>query len=284
MSEKGSSQSTSSSSSKKFKDLIAFFSHPLVGILGSISGIIGIPLATYFYFASQHEPRLTYYVHPVRAPLVQTGKMSDFSVVFKGSLLLGDVTAAQIAIWNSGSAPIKSEDILSPVLIQTENNAPILEISILKASRPVTDISIDQSKIHSGIAGIHWRILEHDDGCIVQIIYLGSTSLKLSLSAEIVGQKYLEELKYVGKISTPEEQYYWLGRNVSFVTGWKILGWLLLGLCGVIPLIGVIQSCLPGAKHVPMGLKVYGFTASLFNIGMGIAILYSSRPEPPFGF
>jgi len=48
MSEKGSSQSTSSSSSKKFKDLIAFFSHPLVGILGSISGIIGIPLAIYF--------------------------------------------------------------------------------------------------------------------------------------------------------------------------------------------------------------------------------------------
>jgi hypothetical protein len=45
MSEKDSSQSTSGFLSKKFKDLVAFFSHPLVGILGSISGVIGIPLA-----------------------------------------------------------------------------------------------------------------------------------------------------------------------------------------------------------------------------------------------
>jgi hypothetical protein len=114
-------QSPIVSSSNKFKHLFAFFSHPLVGIAGTIASVISIPLAFYFYRASQHEPRLTYYVHPVRAPLVQTGKMSDFSVVFKGSLLPGDVTAAQIAIWNSGSAPIKSEDILSPVLIPVQN-------------------------------------------------------------------------------------------------------------------------------------------------------------------
>jgi hypothetical protein len=169
MSEKDSSQSTSGFSSKKFNALIAFFSHPLVGIVGTIASIISIPLAFYFFIASQHEPKLTYYVYPIRAPLVQTGMTSDLKVLFSGTAISGDVTAAQIEIWNSASAPIKREDVLSPILIQTENNAPILEISVRKISRPVTEISIDPSKFRSGIARIDWRILEKDDGCVLQM-------------------------------------------------------------------------------------------------------------------
>jgi len=80
-----------------------FLSLPLVG---SILGIVGVVLAFYFYFAGIHEPRLTYYVHPVRTPLVQVGKVTGLKVLFNGTSLEGNVTAAQIAIWNSGSAPI----------------------------------------------------------------------------------------------------------------------------------------------------------------------------------
>jgi hypothetical protein len=84
MSGQGSSQSSSGLSSQKFNALIAFFSNPLVGFLGSIASILSLGLAFYFYFANKQEPRLTYYVHPVRAALVQTGKMSDFKVLFMG--------------------------------------------------------------------------------------------------------------------------------------------------------------------------------------------------------
>ena len=152
--------------------VISFFNHPLVGILGSISGVIGLVLAVIFYYAGQREPRLTYSVHPLRAPVVQTGKMSALKVLINGIEIQGDVTAAQIAIWNSGAAPIKSEDILTPIMIQTENNAPILDVSVRKVSRPVIEMSLDQSKISSGIVGVHWRILEQNDGCVLQIIYL----------------------------------------------------------------------------------------------------------------
>jgi hypothetical protein len=86
-------------------------------------------------------------------------------------------------------------------------------------------------------------------------------------------------------VSTPEEQYYPLGANVSFVIGLKIVGWLLLALGGVLPLIGATLSFLPGAKPVSIALKVRGFLYSLFNIGMSIAILFFlSRPEPLIRF
>jgi hypothetical protein len=154
--------------------VISFFSHPLVGILGSVASVIGIPLAVYLTFASQHEPRLTYIVHPLRAPVVQTGKMSNLKVLINGATIQSDVTAAQIAVWNSGRAPIKSEDILTPILIQTENNAPILEVTVLKVTRaPVTNISLDRTRLPSGIVGVRWRILEQDDGCVLQILLYG---------------------------------------------------------------------------------------------------------------
>jgi hypothetical protein len=209
--------------------------------------------------------------------------MTDFSVVFKGALLPGDVTAAQIAIWNSGSAPIKSEDVLSPILIQTENNAPILEITLRKISRRVTGISIDQENIHSGTARIDWRILEKDDGCVLQIIYLGATNLRLSVSGDIVGQKRIEELKYLGKISTPEEQYR-VGGNVWLIIVFKLFCYSMLAV-GIYALLAFIRSYLPGAKPSSWRTKIGLFVSSLYLIGLSALFLFiMSRPEPPFGF
>lgn len=258
--------------------VISFFNHPLVGILGSISGVIGLVLAVIFYYAGQREPRLTYSVYPLRAPVVQTGKMSALKVLINGVEIQGDVTAAQIAIWNSGAAPIKSEDILTPILIQTENNAPILDVSVRKVSRPVIEMSLDQSKISSGIVGVHWRILEQNDGCVLQIIYLGSTSVRLSMTADIVGQKSLQELRPYGTISNSEGIYYRLGGNI-----WRFTSWSLLAF-GSGTLIGGIVSCFRGAKQVSLRNIVSGFVISLLYIGLGIWMMSLSVPEPPFGF
>jgi hypothetical protein len=282
MFEKDSARKGSGFSSQKPNALITFFTHPLVGSLGSISGIIGVALAIYFYVASKREPHLTYYVHPIRAPLVQTGKMSDFSVLFRGALLPGDVTAAQIAIWNAGSAPIKGEDILSPILIQTEDKAPILEVSVRKISRPVTGIGVDNETMKSGRVVVHWRILEQDDGCVLQVIYLGSPSVKLSLSGDIVGQKHLEERKYSGSITTPEQQY---GRsqNVWIINSVKVVCWLFLPF-GVYMLVKCIQFFFPRPSSEPLLIKFAVIVMVLGLNAVAIWLILYSLPEPPFGF
>ena len=108
-----------STQEKSTKGLLGFFSHPIVGILGSVASVVGLVLAVYFYFLSTRARDLTYHIHPVRTPIVQSTLASDIAVTFKGSPIKGDLTAAQVAVWNRGKEPIRAEDILKPIFLQT---------------------------------------------------------------------------------------------------------------------------------------------------------------------
>ena len=265
--------------------ILSFFRQPLVGILGSIASFISIPLAFYFYLASIREPLLTYYVHPVRVPVVQTGKMSDVKVLFKDAPIQGDLTVAQIEIWNSGKAPIKTDEILTPILIQTENSVPILEVSLLKVSRPLTEISLDESRLTSGIVGVHWRILEQYDACVLQILYSGPGSVRISVAGDIEGQKRIQEVTYPGTIRTPEEQYSPPNRWIKILTNF---GLWLLQVAGMAALILGLSTILFRGKR-PSRFVAVAFTIILSIILVLFVILtwnrlFISRPEPPIGF
>jgi hypothetical protein len=88
--------------------VMKFISHPITGF---VVGIVGIVLAVYFYYVSEREPKLTLVIHPVRASIVQTGRLSELSVSLHGRPVTGDLTAAQFVIWNAGKAAIRHEDI-----------------------------------------------------------------------------------------------------------------------------------------------------------------------------
>jgi hypothetical protein len=98
---------------------------------------------------------------------------------------------------------------------------------------------LDQSRISSGIVGVHWRILEQNDGCNLQILYLGSPGVRISLTGNIEGQKQIQEVTYPGRIITKEEQY-------SPPNLWhKILIHLALWLLQVIGAAALIQASGP---------------------------------------
>ena len=96
----------------------SFFKHPAVGILGSLAGIIGIPLAIYFYTQTALYPDLVYYVNPARAAVVQQGAASHLTVSIDGQQITTDVSAAQVAIWNRGKQAIRHESVLEPIVIR----------------------------------------------------------------------------------------------------------------------------------------------------------------------
>jgi hypothetical protein len=79
-----------------------FNRHPLAQIAAWIFGFLGVGLAVYFFIASQASPELTYYVHPIRTAVVTAGETSSLTVTHAGRVLTGNVTAANIAIWNAG--------------------------------------------------------------------------------------------------------------------------------------------------------------------------------------
>ena len=75
-------------------------------------GILSLLVAIYIYRASKVYPELTYFVNPIRVALVRTGQVTDLETLYKRKKVEGNVTIAQIAVWNKGTQPIKPENIL----------------------------------------------------------------------------------------------------------------------------------------------------------------------------
>lgn len=211
------------------------YSHPawlFVGIVGSIASLISIPLAAYFYVKSWNYPQLTYYIHPVKAVLLQSDRASKLKATFEDKPIKTDVTTAQIAIWNQGSQSIKSANILKTFVIYTHNETPILEASIRKVSRDVTNLQITTEEINKGRLGVTWSILEPGDGAILQIIYSGTPEVDFLVDGVVEGQEEIAQIAFVGKIQSPEEQYHAERRRIRrFSFTLLFLAILLTALC-----------------------------------------------------
>lgn len=109
--------------------MLGWFSrNPLFGLIAFLVGIISLAATICFGFASQKSRDLSLAVDPTRSTIVRAGQSSDLHVLYKGQSVSTDVTALQVEVWNGGKEPIRSEHILSPVVLQTLPRVPILEV------------------------------------------------------------------------------------------------------------------------------------------------------------
>ena len=191
MSTENASPPNSSPTPKSFWQ--ALLTNPWFGIIGWFATVLSLFLTIYFYYEGKEAPRLTYYVNPAKAVVVQTGQASRLTTSFDNKEIKTDITAAQIAIWNRGNKPIRREQLLKPVVIYTDNNTPILEATIRKASRDVIQLAIDTGELEKGHVTVSWNILEYNDGGIIQLIYAGNPSVKIHADGVVEGQSQIEE-------------------------------------------------------------------------------------------
>jgi len=174
--------------------LLSYFSNPLVLSIAALASIISIPLAFYFYFMSVARHELTYYINPAKAIVAKSGVLSKLSVSFDGVPITSDIAVAQIALWNTGKMSIREGDVLQPVIISTENNTPILDAVIRKTSRDVIHLSLDVDDLEKGCVAVSWKILEKDDGGIIQVTYAGDPDLDINVKGVIEGQKKIAQI------------------------------------------------------------------------------------------
>jgi len=168
------------------------FRNPYVGMTGWLATVVSVPLAISLFIAGQEAPDLTYFVQPDRASLVAAGDTSDLRITYKGRDLAKNVSAAQIVIWNAGKRPIRHEDILTPYLISLTESHPVVTAKIVKVTNPVTEFRIDDANILKGQVGIEWRVLEKNDGAIIQIIYEGDTDVPIQVAGIAIGQRLVD--------------------------------------------------------------------------------------------
>jgi hypothetical protein len=149
---------------------------------------VGIGLAAFFYYDGLKAPGLTYYVHPARAAVVRAGQTSAISVLLRGKPIAQDVTAVQVVVWNEGKEIIRHGAILKPLTIRT-GNAPIIEAEVRKSTREVMGLELDRSRMRQGEVTLDWKLLEHGDAALIQLIYLGDVEVPVIADAVVEGQK-----------------------------------------------------------------------------------------------
>jgi hypothetical protein len=257
------------------RTLISFFAHPSVGIIGTVASVIGIPLAIYFYVASRATPDLTSYVNPVRTEVVKHGTVSELTVLFKGAPISSDITATQVAIWNAGRAPIRREDVLTPVSIHVD--APILEATLRKRTRAVTNLAVDTSDIRNGTVRLTWRILEGGDGGVVQLIYAGDVDRPISVDGTIVGQPRLHQISTGIVRTTKVVQGRLFPRQMGY---FMLVAGILIAAFWTFRTIHRVRTHTMTARWAVK----YALSAGLYLV-TGAVLIYISPPAgPPFGF
>jgi hypothetical protein len=266
----------------KQQQLLQFFSHPLVGILGSLASVVGLLLAVYFYYASFRNRVLTYCFHPVRTVIASPAESSALSVSFGGSPVKDRVSALQIALWNTGSEPIRAEDVLEPVILKAPSGVRILEATIRSLSRPETRFALKTTTIAEGSVGFDWKVLELNDGASIQVIFEGPTDALFTLNGAIIGQRSIPmRTARLASLKSPSEQYV-IERSTE---RWVGVGIVTISLSSVL-FVGVILFRRRKAKPRPFfWIDYLIFTLIFFQIGLGVYILLRGfTNDTPFDF
>ena len=164
--------------------------HVFTKTLLAILTIVGFFLTIYFYRASTAAPDLTYYISPTRTAIVQKGSINNLSVSYLGTTITGDLSSAEIQIWNQGKSPIHKENILKTITLKTPNHEKFYTISYTTTRNDVIGFELlDNTNNETGSQPMSWKILEHNDGIKLQVIYGGNVALPLTLVGAIEGQQ-----------------------------------------------------------------------------------------------
>lgn len=150
--------------------------------------IIGIIVGIWEYLASIEKPELSYYSHPLRTKILRASNLGALKVEYNGNEIKGDITATQIMIWNGGKAPISRNDILENVAILYPEKINILEAKVVEAIRGVSGFRVIGKIENKNAIVLDWRILETNDGAIVQVIFEGDPNAVFSVAGSVIGQ------------------------------------------------------------------------------------------------
>ena len=261
--------------------------HPLIMLSSLGVAVVALLVMVLLFFISQDERELVYAINPIKTRVAIAGQATGLELLHQGVRLGSvDITAAQVAIWNSGDGSIKKENILKGVEISTNPPVRILEASIVKSSRDleITHFGMLESResMDQGKVSISWDILEKDDGASIQLIYLGLPEVDIKVEGLIEG---VGEIKRVGprvKIKTPAEQF------ESAKTPWWIIIALIIGVGATT--LAVVKTFIIDIKRKKkhttfMIFGIFIILALWLLVGFSLWDIFGKGPmEPPFGF
>jgi hypothetical protein len=160
------------------------------GYIGIFIGVVGLFLTIFFNIKSVKVREPIFVVDSNRVVVVDFEHISSspIKVVRKNnSEINGNINSVNLYFWNNGKLSIKPENILMPLKISLSgNNVEILNYKILKISRDITKIKLTRSvSVPMKTLDLDFKVLEENDGFVVQVIYLGGADVKFTMQGLI---------------------------------------------------------------------------------------------------
>lgn len=163
-----------------------------VGIVGACLGFLGISFSIHFYKQSQAIRAPVFAVSPSRTRIVVAKNVIEtpFSVVRKsGEQIKGDISSVWLYFWNQGRLPIKSINILAPIVVSLmDSQGEILDFKLIAQSRDIINAQVTRCESDKrNSLTFTFDILEELDGFTVQVIYVGEPTTGFSIEGVIEG-------------------------------------------------------------------------------------------------
>jgi len=263
-----------------------FSSHPIVGIVSFIASLLSIAAIVYTLAIGRDSRELAYRINPVKTSIVRSGQYGPLSVFVGLSKIETDVTAIQVAVWNRGRLPIFSGDVIEGVQLILKPSAKILDAEITKTSRSLIGLAIIDRNDDEGRLSLSWKVLEHNDGGVVQIILAGIMDTDVEVIGAIIGQPHItrinnpKDIPYQQRTLTTSLR----GMLLSFTVFFPALS--LLGILLIIIRNGVSSiktGVNPGITKSDIKFFIRYFLYGILSL-IGYLIIPAPSPRPPFGF
>jgi hypothetical protein len=102
-----------------------------IGIIGVVLAVAGIGFGYYLYRAAQNLPELSFQKSVVQVFNAGSSSRGIHVIGFAGEPIESNVYAAEIVVWNSGTAPVRQDDIREALRIVSTDGAIILDYEFL---------------------------------------------------------------------------------------------------------------------------------------------------------
>jgi len=155
-----------------------------------------ITLLLFFYEQTKNR-KPVYFVNNKVLLISETQEEIDFKIFFEDKKIHGPVSMANIYFWNAGDIPIERNDILDYIIISVPTPSKILRTKILKMSREIIDFQIEkyaQSGQFVNEERFSWKILEHNDGVCLQVVFTGNPETPIFMKGTIKGVPFIRRL------------------------------------------------------------------------------------------
>lgn len=266
-----------------------------IGIFGIILGCV---ISTFFWWISEKSREVRITTNPVITQIVNKGIASNLDVKYKGKEVTENLFAVQIAVWNAGKEPVRREDIISEVLVVVPDGLQVLESAVIKSTRPEIAFEVRDVSTTNNRYRLDWRILEKEDGGIIQFLCTGDKTLRFQLTGTVVGQgslatfqlgesvrSWLSSVLGLSKSDRALDTAKKSGVNVTpqpFNFRW--FGWIIICM-GIAMFVVTGRHAFSSKRANRVSWKVAAFVgASIFYIFMGIVWLVIQAADSPFGF